>query len=342
MLDALGLPDSMGDMIGAQIDMASGDMAGFARNMMDLTSGMSTGALDSLFGKGLVQPHFAPSPLSTFGKGQKLWGQKFFTPFGTQEISRHQLGPKGLFGKMIGRSMERALQNPAFKARMEQLMGGRIVNDGRMDGRITVQRFTPSFPGVPLSKAISTNPMLSGIYGSISRMQGNMNALMGQMVNQGANKSGGTAQAALTNGDMGKTATEMGMSPPMSFEDVLFLLMLKYAKNKEKQILDKSQELLRKSEKSQADGKKYDGIAQGVEKQYGSTKTAQEKEALTKAAAGKQGLEGYDPMNAKQSDATDQAVLQKMMNDLQKVYQLLTNVMKSMHDMQMAAVRNIR
>ena len=50
----------------------------------------------------------------------------------------------------------------------------------------------------------------------------------------------------------------------------------------------------------------------------------------------------YDPFDPNQSDTTRSAMLQKMMNDLQKVYQLLTNMMKSMHDMGMAAVRNIR
>ena len=305
MLDALGLPDSMGDIIGAQIDAASGDVGGFARNMFDLSSGLATGTVDALFGKGLAGPHFAPRPHITLPKGRRLWGRKFYTPFGTHSISRERLGPKGPFGRLIGRSMERALlTNPAFRARMEAKLGGRIIPDGRADGKITVHRFKPHFPGVPFTNHIANNPMLTNIYGGIARMQGNIKAMMEKMLNKGANKAGGNPSSILKDPEMGKLAGQMGISAPMSFEDILFLMMLKYAKNKEKQILDKSKELLAKSEKSKKSG--------------------------------------YNAMDSKQSDATDQAVLQKMMNDLQKVYQLLTNVMKSMHDMQMASVRNIR
>ena len=393
MLDALGLPDSMGDMIGAQMDAAKGDWAGYARNMMDLTGGMGSKSMDQLFGQGLPAGHFAPRPHAMLGKGRKLWGSKFSTPFGTHEISRERLGPKGPFGRRIGRSMERAiLTNPAFKARMERVLGGRIIPDGRADGKITVERFRPHFPGLPFSNQIAANPMLSGMYSGLARMQRNLEGVMNQFINPGANIAGGAAHdpmganksggasgtsgtsgsGALKDNDMGKMASEMGMSPPMSFEDVLFLLMLKYAKNKEKQILDKAKELLAKSEKkggAEGGGRsgRGGGLLGGIGKiaggvlggmvggPVGSAIGGQLGGAVGGAlgggkggaaggggAGGAGGAGGYNPMDSKQSDATDQAVLQKMMNDLQKVYQLLTNVMKSMHDMQMASVRNIR
>ena len=178
MLDALGLPDGVGDMIGAQIDAARGDWAGYARNMQDLTSGMNSQQMDRLFGKGLPGSHFLPRPHAQLGKGRKLWGQQFHTPFGTTDISRERLGGRGPFGKMVGRSMERAiLTNPAFKAKMERVLGGRIIPDGRADGKITVERFRPNFGGLPFTNPIAANPMLSGIYGSLARLEGNIKNL---------------------------------------------------------------------------------------------------------------------------------------------------------------------
>jgi len=395
MLDALGLPDSMGDMIGAQIDAARGDWAGYARNMMDLTGGMNTGTLDKLFGKGLPGPHFAGRPHSMLGKGRKLWGQQFHTPFGTHDISRQKLGGRGLFGRIAGRSMERnILTNPAFKARMERILGGRIIPDGRADGKITVHRFRPNFGQVPFSNQIANNPMLSGIYGGLARMQGNIEKMMKGLLNDpmGANQSGAAGGAAKSGGsgsvggsqqagmpkdaDMNKMAGEMGMSPPMSFEDLLFLLMLKYAKKKEKEIMEQAKKLTKAGKGEGGDkagGARRGfggGLLGGIGKIAGTAiggpiggmvggmvgnavggavggggggaagGAAGGGAAGGGAAGGAKG--GYDPLDPNQSDTTKQAMLQKMMQDLQKVYQLLTNMMKSMHDMGMASVRNIR
>lgn len=42
------------------------------------------------------------------------------------------------------------------------------------------------------------------------------------------------------------------------------------------------------------------------------------------------------------SDTMKQQVLQKLMSDLQKTYEMLSNMNKSMHDMQMIPIRNLR
>ena len=44
----------------------------------------------------------------------------------------------------------------------------------------------------------------------------------------------------------------------------------------------------------------------------------------------------------KMSDTMKQQMLQKLMGDLQKLYEMLSNMIKSMHDMQMTPVRNLR
>ena len=58
------------------------------------------------------------------------------------------------------------------------------------------------------------------------------------------------------------------------------------------------------------------------------------------------GLEGAD-LGGKMdlsmmSDIMKQQMLQKLMGDLQKLYEMLSNMIKSMHDMQMTPIRNLR
>jgi len=383
MLDALGLPDQLGDMIGAQIDAARGDWQGYARNMMDLTSGMSSSQVDGLFGKGLPGSQFVPRPHEMLTKGRELWGKQFHTPFGTTDISREQLGGKGVFGKMVGRSMERAiLTNPAFKARMERILGGRIIPDGRADGKITVARFRPNFPMIPFSNQIANNPMLSGMYGALSRMENNIKNLVNSMTggagqaNQatGADKAGGSnALTNTTNGvdlkdpETQKLAQGMGMDmSALSFEDMLFLMMMKYASKKEKEILNKMNELSQSSEnKDGGDGGRrgYGGIISGIAgiaggvlggmvggpigSMIGSKLGGMAGNAIGNAVdgnggGGQGGQNGAFGDTSKTSDTLKQMQMQKLMEDLKKMYEMLSNVMKSMNDMQMAAVRNLR
>ncbi|MFH1810529.1 MAG: hypothetical protein ABIJ09_17440 [Pseudomonadota bacterium] len=411
MLDALGLPDNIGDMIGAQIDAANGDWAGYARNMMDLTSGMSSTQMDGVFGRGLPGAHWMPPPSKTLAKGLKLWGQSFATPFGSFQASRQQLGGKGLVGRMVGRSMERAIKrNPAFRAHMEKVLGGRIQLDGRNDGKITVLRFKPRFGRVPFSGAISGNPMMSGLYGALARLEGNIKNLAQSMTKGGATTgsngvgaqgtTGAQSDAALlSDPETSKLAEGMGMTPPLSFEDMLFLMMMKYARKKEKEILGKMNELSSKDGTQGAQAEQGAGAAGGTggtanpqaQAQYNAAAnkimsnpnasdtlkqmqmaklnsdfgqsgvqtqrqpTAAETEAYNKqvdqlvnqgALTPEQGQQAKaqgafgDPN--KTSDALKQMQMQKLMEDLKKMYEMLSNVMKSMHDMQMAAVRNLR
>ena len=378
MLDALGLPESMGDMIGAQVDAARGDWAGFARNMQDLNSGMDSGQMDKLFGRGLPGPHFLQRPHVKLPHSRKLYSNTFHTPFGDHEISREKLGGRGLLGKMVGRSMERQLlTNPAFKAKMERVLGGRIIPDGRADGKITVERFRPNFQGVPFTGPVASNPMLSGIYGSLARLEGNVKNLASKMT-QGGVSAGGADGAGATSGSSSasqlkdpetqKLADGMGMSPPLSFEDMLFLMMMKYAKKKEKEIMDKMNELGKADKAGKSGGGRrrgygggIGGIIGGVAKMaggviggmYGGPIGSQIGGALGGAvggalggggggAAGGAGGDKAAGLDSKNSDTLKQMQMQKLMEDLKKMYEMLSNVMKSMNGMQMAAVRNLR
>ncbi|MBN2359014.1 MAG: hypothetical protein JXR83_06145 [Deltaproteobacteria bacterium] len=375
MLDALGLPEQLGDMIGAQIDAARGDWAGYARNMMDLTSGMSSGQLDGLFGKGLPGSQFVPRPHEMLSGNRLKWGGLFHTPFGRFDVSREQLGGKGLFGKMVGTSMERAiLTNPAFKARMERVLGGRIIPDGRPDGRITVLRYRPNFPQIPFTNQIASNPMLSGMYGALARMENNIKNLLGGLTG-GASAAGSTAKAGgssaisqTTNGvdlqdaETKELAQGMGMdTSALSFEDVLFLMMMKYARKKEKEIISKMNELSGSkgsegSRRRRGYGGFIGGLLGGVGKLFGTfggllpppygmiakVGGGLMNMAGNAASGGSQGSSGAFGDANQTSDTLKQMQMQKLMEDLKKMYEMLSNVMKSMTDMQMAAVRNLR
>jgi len=324
MLDALGLPDQLGDMIGAQIDAAKGDWQGYARNMQDLTSGLGTDQMDKFFGRGLPGSQFVGRPFDQIAKSKQLWGQTFHTPFGDVETTREKLGGKGLFGGIRGRALEAAaMANPAFKAALEAKLGGRIILDGRADGKVTVERFKPHFRNLPFNNQIANNPMLSGIYGGLSRLEQQLKDMIEKMTggaqkSGGANQAGGADQAGGAGGANGadfsspedkELAQGMGIDMNnMSFEDLLFMMMMKYAKKKEKEIIGKMNEL------SQGQGQQTG--ADGKAKPYGDAE--------------------------KTSDTLKQMQMQKLMEDLKKMYEMLSNVMKSMNDMQMAAVRNLR
>ena len=63
----------------------------------------------------------------------------------------------------------------------------------------------------------------------------------------------------------------------------------------------------------------------------------------TASGGGMTGSELGEKMDAsKMSDTMKQQMLQKLMGDLQKLYEMLSNMIKSMHDMQMTPVRNLR
>jgi hypothetical protein len=248
-------------------------------------------------------------------------------------------------GMAIGRSMEMAmLGSAAFAGTLGGLVGGTPIADGRMDGRLTVLRYTPMFAGMALGAgAMMGNPLMGGVFRGAALMQMNQGNIMGRMLMPGFNMMGASMDMVLRDPETRNTAFEAGMKPPLSFEDVLFLLMMKYAKKKEKEILKKVNELTGKgtggtagrlATRASAGGAGFFG---GIARMFGK----EDVDVNYKNAAGPENT-AYDPLDPNKSDATKQTMLQKMMNDLQKVYTLLSNVIKSMHDMSMASVRNTR
>ena len=196
MLDALGLPDQVGDLIGAQIDAQRGDIRGMMRNLSDLNSGLNTQTLDQLFGKGLPPSQAFPRPsLNPFGGLTE-------TPMGFRPVGLNREAPFGT--GFVGRSMERAINsNPFFKAQMEKTLGGQIIPDGRNDGKLSVYRppfnhlggilreaFGQGLPqqgiagllgglNLPFGGGLMQNPLSSMILGGLQRAEANIGSFMG-------------------------------------------------------------------------------------------------------------------------------------------------------------------
>jgi|GEM_PF-1305830 len=478
MLDALGLPDAVGDLIGAKIDAQRGDFKGMMRNLQDLNSGLSTGQMDNIFGKGLVPGGFVPRPMSfltnviarpLLGVGNLVGGLanaalamsplglagglagailgRGFSPFGS--VTREAPFGRG----MVGRSIERQINaNPFFKAQMEQALGGRIIADGRNDGKLTVFRspfanvggmLRNAFAGgllprvgiaaalgglaIPFAGAMAANAVARGVLGFMGRMEANISSFMGGGVNRGGAQfgtgaAGGASGIPGTGGEnttvtAGEVRADMVKDPEAqkfaqgmgidiqnaSFEDLLFLMLMKYASKKEKEIMGKVK-ALDKSIKAADDAKAkgstesadnngqaqrsgggggggflggivsgignaiggivsqvpiFGGIAGGLVRGVsglaggllGGISDTQRQQMGGAGGAQANGGQGVDATNSEtidgqkvgeMSETLKQQMLQKLMSDLNKMYEMLSNMMKSMHDMQMTPIRALR
>ena len=367
MLDALGLPDSIGDAVGAQIDIQGGDMAGFMANLVDLNSGLSSSQMDQLFGSGLCEAHHIPRPGAEFRRGRKQWGQTFGQNTGVTGLQRQKAGDR--LGRRVGQRLERAiLRDPQFKAQLEGMVGGMVLADGRTDLKVTVQRYDLQYSNITLDQKSQSNTQLTGIYASLAKMENNITKVASSLTDG----SGGISDAASQ-----KLAKDMGMKQPLAFEDMLFLMMMKYAKKKEGEITGKMNELSTKTNLAATDtdtpateaaalfggnvgGPSLTAYQQKAMQIAGDPSISNEQKtsllndlgqnymlAQQQAAAkgatngtAATGAAGTD--KAETSDTLKQMQLQKLTEDLKKMYDMLSNIMKSMHEMQMTAIRNLK
>ncbi len=351
MFSALGLPESVGVAVSTQVSASGVNAMGLLDAANQLTMGMSASQMDNLFGAGLPDAHFIPRPSLGFRRGRKMWGHTFARIFADPGLTRQKAGDR--ISRKVGRRMERALlNNPQFKAQMQDFLGGQVIADGRVDMRVTVQRYQPKYANVSFSASIQTNTQMSGIYGSLAKMEHNIAKMAGGLTDS---KTGN-----LMDSDAQKLAKDMGMKQPLAFEDLMFLMMMKYGRKKEKDLMGKMNELSQKDGLKSKDGvvdktklnQIYQQKAMGIMMDP-STTQAQKYNAMnqlgqqynvalkggpeaTTDAAGPFGNPG------EQSDTLKQMQLQKMMEDLKKMYEMLSNIMKSMHNMQMTAIRNLK
>lgn len=167
-----------------------------------------------------------------------------------------------------------------------------------------------------------------------------------------------------------------------NFEDMMFLNMMTYTTKKEKDIMGKVEQLsgnatgaaTANATGTQAGNGFFGGLTQTVggtmsrtlgvqlpgSSQFPSVGSAvgQTAAAATPGAAAATGVAGTTGTTAaaataaaaggtgvnpaEMSETAKQQMLQKMMGDLQKLYEMLSNILKTMHDMQMTPIRNLK
>ncbi|MEW5849360.1 MAG: hypothetical protein AB2A00_11125, partial [Myxococcota bacterium] len=269
MFERLGLPGSISSALGAQIDEALGDIPGMFQNLTDMFTRGIQEDLGRLFGTALPPANAVPRPTEFLadalergvGRFSALGGVARAAPFGTGAL---------------GRSLEAAVKtDPLFKSALEGALGGVIVPDGRNDGKLTVYRPSTTNIGDALKDVLQKGLLAAtGLAGAVAgigvpfgaggplqsalaRLAGNLAdfAVNGPNANQGAagaSSAGGAGGAGDAGGSwsaaVGPEGEEFakGMGIDLahaSFEDVLFLLLMKYAKKKEDDIMKKVQEL---------------------------------------------------------------------------------------------------
>lgn len=352
MLDSLGYPDMVGDLQGANVDLMTGNLAGYFRNMQDAFSGLPSQGFDQMLGN-LPKPFSMQSPRRGLARSRLLHSNTYSNALGstTTETRDLRMGRS----RRAARSLERAImRNPAFRNRMEGMIGGRIVLDGRADGRLTVvkhQANPAAHMGFGMTAGMAAmNPLAGTLYGSLARMDKELGALVEQAGRAAGNSIMGQQGTGQT--DIGKLVGEGA-----SIEDKLaaFLFTQMREADKELEGLMKKYEALGKK-------KKKGGLFGGIKNMFKGIG-----QKLFQAGGGLLGGMVGGPLGAKFGQGLGGALgqgvmgggggskadkdhsksvlnfkIQQAMNRRKEIHDLISNILKTMHDMSMTSIRNIR
>ncbi len=380
-LDSLGLPDQFGDKIGAMIDLKRGDLSGFYRNIADLNSGLSTKQFDAItgargrrgFSRGCV--HRA----RCHGPHLHRWSRTYAyrSRVGTQarvgqsyKTGRRFFGLK-LRGRISGRQYRGSFRRPIRLGKSGYLYRGKLyrnmsairadLRDGRADGVATKYRtvrgshLSPGHQNLSglIGRAFTPgwNPAnaISNIFKGISNIGNIVGGAAGAAGAGGAGAAGGadSSESVLSN-------------PNLTLEDKLMLLMAKLSKHMDKQIEDKMKQIesAMKQQGSKKSGKSGGGMFGGIFKAIGGiagTAFGGPIGGMIGNAAGGilggllgggggKGGAGAGGANAGKKPNLQllQSQLQSLMQKRQQMFQTMTNIMKSLHDTSMAAIRNLK
>jgi hypothetical protein len=231
MLQALGMDQRSAAMQGALKDLSQGNLLGYHKNLFEAATGMDPGRMaGGMLGMGnplagllggaggplgnMLSPFGNVPPSKARGPGKVKYSHTYHDALGNAHtMERRKLGGKGFFGRLRGKMIERRLKNdPAFRARFEAKMGGKVVFDGRNDGKITVQRFTPNIPGLAAGAMLANMAMggLAQMHLGKSMLANALRAgAMGMMPGVGMGPMGGM-QAQSAGGPAGQGAKGIG------------------------------------------------------------------------------------------------------------------------------------
>ncbi len=351
MLDALGLPDQMGDILGAALDAKIGDVRGAIRNLFDLYSGLSTSQMNLLFGSSLAPFGFVPRPHVTWERQvvykRHTYHQRVYLKGKLNLAEKLKFfGLKALFGGVKPSDIEKKIMTePKFRAYMERKLGGKILYDGTPGGVVTVEKqyYTKH---VHWRKRIHwhVGNFLNRIAKNISRIAGSLLGAIGGLPQKFLPTTVKTPSAGSGASDIQGILND----PGLSLEDKIALVLAKMAEKKEKEIMDKMKEWDKMSQKGGKGG--IGSFLSGIGKLFGGVAGAFLGGPLGIAIGSSLGgsigkvLGGSQSAAAggKKSEQRIQAEIQLLSNKLQRLMTMLSNIMKSFHDSSMAAIRNIR
>jgi hypothetical protein len=156
MADALGLPDQVGDMLGAAVDAQMGNAPGALRNLLDGFSKLSTGQLDFGAIKSLAKFGSIASPQKMLGQlSSAVLGSFAGGGQGLQALAGNLMGaggPMGGISNLLGRLMGGAVPGSPHS------QGGAVTSDDR---HARSGKASPLETGGESIRSIINNPNLS-------------------------------------------------------------------------------------------------------------------------------------------------------------------------------------
>jgi hypothetical protein len=359
-LQALGMGQKSAAMRGAMLDLKTGDLLGYQKNMFEASTGFDPGKTNML---AMANPFTALNPLkgmarlfgaSKFGRGVPTGRVRarhsYHTPFGTAQTERRDLRGRGFFGRLRGRALEGRLnRDPIFRAKFEAKVGGQYVKDGRNDGKITVRRFKPNILGLAagVPNALAGNLTAMTALGGLAMMQA-------QAANMIKGLTGGGQSSGSSNGLQGKPGSQVSkLGPGATFEDLVAAFMFDVVKDQQEEIKKKMNELDPNAKSGGAKkgrrgfGSFLKGLAPMAGKALGTVfggpvggmiggAVGGAVAGSGKSAGAKGGASASDSRQLKMEE------LKNLMQKLQQMQQALSNVLNSMHQGAMNSIRNIR
>ena len=287
--------------------------------------------LDRLYGRSLAPEGSVPDPAQFFDFGKRLPDTRGYQALGGMG------GDRSFMETLVGRSIVAALRtDPNFRERFQGALGGDILPVGTQDGRLSVHQAAPGArPALPRLSVVPPDGRAAagGVpsqHAAISVLISSPAALQAQAQSRGMAGVpssmgpilGGLQQLeqnimGLAKG-LGEKGGAGGAAPTGTFDDVATAVTAQSG-------------------------------AMGLPTDYPGPLSGQPISASMKEALKQSGPEGQQAaamlaQNAaagSMSDTARQQMLQHQLNQLKKLYEMLSNILKAMHEAQMEAVRNI-
>jgi hypothetical protein len=360
-LQALGMGQRAAAMQAALHDLSQGNLAGYQKNMFEAATGFDPGAMR---GGNIARPFGCAHPGVARGPGRVKYSHTYHDSFGSAHTTERRdlkTGFRGLFkgheamSRFGAKCIERRLMHdPMYRASFEAKVGGKVVFDGRMDGKVTIRRFTPNIPGLKAGafNALAANPLANMALGGLTLMQGAAANLMGGILggNIGSALGYNRHDSSMRWGAGAPGSAVSRLGPGASFEDLVAAFMVDTIKDMQEEAKKKMDEI-----RNSINSNKRGGIMKGLKgflgQAIGMAGTAvgfayggpvgasvggAVGGAVGNAVTGNAGGKGADSHNLMFEE------LKNIMQKLSQMQQALSNVLNTMHQGAMNAVRNIR